>query len=277
MFCSPKLIRRLKKIFYFISDTLKRSRTIVVAREGHGTTCRGSSTDNSDCSKGCCPRKFHCSRRKKCVPQSYRCDYDNDCGDSQDEDGCSESCVTKYTGWNRQWHGQVKYLDRHRLNCGNKVMKGFQLEHDGGRWIRYKYKCCSLKRSICKKQGEKALSYVKAKGDNALYLDRQFVDCGKHAYLVGFRLGYVHSVSWRAWTYDKYRYLYTCCKLTATKHRRRTRCVQRNTASTYIGGKVYNFKRLHVSCPGREFLSNFKLARSGNYAYYKYSCCRVRP
>ena len=39
---------------------------------------------------GCDSYEFSCDNGE-CVPNNYRCDGDNDCGDNSDEDGCRES------------------------------------------------------------------------------------------------------------------------------------------------------------------------------------------
>lgn len=37
----------------------------------------------------CGPREFACSGGR-CIPQSFKCDSDNDCGDYSDEMGCGK-------------------------------------------------------------------------------------------------------------------------------------------------------------------------------------------
>lgn len=36
--------------------------------------------------KECPPNTIRCNNTKKCIPQQYACDGDNDCGDYSDED-----------------------------------------------------------------------------------------------------------------------------------------------------------------------------------------------
>lgn len=40
----------------------------------------------------CGPREFGCNSGR-CIPQSFRCDSDNDCGDYSDEMGCGEKKI----------------------------------------------------------------------------------------------------------------------------------------------------------------------------------------
>jgi hypothetical protein len=74
-------------------------------REGRHCTCRrfGSFEFPNECGaqaykdlipdgagtvKRCCPKKFQffCEKTKLCLPESYKCDFDNDCGNWEDED-----------------------------------------------------------------------------------------------------------------------------------------------------------------------------------------------
>ena len=38
--------------------------------------------------KSCLPSQFNCTNGR-CIPESWRCDKEDDCGDKSDEDGCS--------------------------------------------------------------------------------------------------------------------------------------------------------------------------------------------
>ncbi|ESN90112.1 hypothetical protein HELRODRAFT_194679 [Helobdella robusta] len=41
-----------------------------------------------------CPNEFTCPLTRRCIPLSYVCDHDNDCGDMSDEMNCSFSCTS---------------------------------------------------------------------------------------------------------------------------------------------------------------------------------------
>jgi hypothetical protein len=38
----------------------------------------------------CQPNHFQCKSDGKCIPSFWHCDFDKDCADGSDEDGCSE-------------------------------------------------------------------------------------------------------------------------------------------------------------------------------------------
>ena len=105
---------------------------------------------------------------------SGRWDFQYDC-DAAYQDGST----TRYTGWNHDGNGNVIYLDRHGIDCGNKPLQFLKLQTTSGDRMRYKYKC-----------GTSSLSnishhYTRANDDgqrdrvayNGIYLDRHNVDC----------------------------------------------------------------------------------------------------
>ena len=252
--------------------THTRRRTHKITRLGNGKSCKGPSKETRSCFKGCCSKQFHCSNKGKCVPFSYKCDYDNDCGDKQDEGSCSEACTTKYTGWNSHGGGDMVYFDRHRLNCGGdgNVLKMFHLQRKGG-IIRFQYKCCKLNKKVCKNV-KKTNGFTYDGDGDTVYLDRQTVSCGDHSYLNDYWLE-------RNGGHDNVRYSYYCCNLRYQKHRSRTSCYTSYTSFTYDGdGKSYYLDRQTVQCRHRYFLTYFRLLRNSNHDNwrYKYRCCQIR-
>ena len=47
-------------------------------------TLEGAAVSNFKCSSG----KFKCASQEKCIPQTWTCDGDDDCGDNSDEASC---------------------------------------------------------------------------------------------------------------------------------------------------------------------------------------------
>ena len=254
------------------SKTITRSHQIT--KQGNGRQCYGPSTQSKSCFNGCCSGQYHCTNTKNCIPSSDKCNYDNNCGDHQDESSCSEHCYVVGGSWEDDGGGNLVYLDRLNLKCGHwgKVLKMFHLERNGGR-IRYKYKCCNLNKRICINV-RKYNRFTLDGGGNSVYLDRQAVSCGNHAFLNGFWLRRNHAL-------NRIRYEYLCCNLREERHRRRTHCEEKRTGYTYHddkGSSVY-LDRQKVECQGRSFLSSFALERdhsSGKHWRYRYTCCEVR-
>ncbi|CAL8088765.1 unnamed protein product [Orchesella dallaii] len=48
-------------------------------------------------SQQCAPNEFLCVELGVCIPASWVCDFDNDCGDNSDEDGCPTTTTTART------------------------------------------------------------------------------------------------------------------------------------------------------------------------------------
>lgn len=244
-----------------------RSRTHAVTQKGNGRHCAGSSRDSTSCFLGCCPSKYHCTANRKCIPGTWRCDYDNDCGNSQDEASCSESCHYKYTTWNSHGRGNAVYMDRHRINCGGSgnVIQYVKMQRSGSQ-IRFEYKCCKLLKNVCSlRKVTNAFTYD-GNGDT-VYLDRQTVSCGSYGVLNDFWLS-------RSSNHKYWRYNYYCCDM----YRPRLSCYRSSTSFTYDGnGKNYYLDRQSISCDSRYFLQYFRLNRNRSHDKWRYSyrCCRI--
>ena len=248
-----------------------------VARIGLGRRCSGPSIQYANCFKGCCRNQFHCSNRRKCIRSSWKCDYDNDCGDKQDERRCNEQCFTRHTWWSSHGGGKLVYLDRHRVRCYNgEALKMFHLQRNGGK-VRYQYICCRmLKRGTCRNQVKYNRYTYGVHGSSAKYLKNQLVTCGSSAFLSSFRLT-------RNRARNKIRYIYNCCHLRHAKHRKRMSCYSRHTKWTYHGyhEETWYLKKQIVQCKKRYFLNGFRLQQyrpawwmSGKFRYW-YRCCKI--
>ena len=258
-----------------------RTRSHQLTKQGNGKQCNGPGTESITCFNGCCPDQYLCfkSNPEKCIPMSQRCDYENNCGDNKDEIGCDEHCDMKTTDWAEHDDGNMVYLDRITVDCGGdnevkKVLKMFHLERDRG-YVRYKYKCCTLKKPICT-NARKVNGFTPDGGGNAVYLDRQTVSCGNHAYLNEFVLR-------RNGAHNHIRYEYNCCNLNEERYRRKTVCKEGlTTPYSYHdreGRSVY-LDRQTVECQGRSFLTSFVLERNhggSDLWRYRYTCCEVKP
>ncbi|OAD19459.1 hypothetical protein THIOM_004905 [Candidatus Thiomargarita nelsonii] len=92
--------------------------------------------------------------------------------------------TTKRTGTNNDGNGNIIFLDRHHVNCGNKALLGFRLFRPTGSTIAYKYTCGS--RSMGQITTKRTGTNDDGNG-NLIFLDRHHVDCGNKV-LLGFRL-----------------------------------------------------------------------------------------
>ena len=45
----------------------------------------------------CPPDTFQCASSLRCIPESWICDGDNDCGDMSDEQNCQCTCHSHFT------------------------------------------------------------------------------------------------------------------------------------------------------------------------------------
>ncbi len=247
-----------------------KTRTHKVTAHGQGKICKGSDSETAPCfANKCCSGQFHCSNRKKCVSSHSRCNYNNDCGDRQDEQSCYEYCFMKYTGWNSHGGGNLVYIDRHNINCGGSgyVLQMFHMQRSGSN-MRFQYKCCRLKASVCSNSG-RSTGFNSAGRGNTIYLDRQTVSCGDGGYLNGYRLQRSGG---------NVRYYFTCCNLYYSSQRSRTSCYGSYTGYTYNGGgKNFYLDRQTVQCNSRYFLTQFNLQNSGRNWRYYYRCCRIIP
>ena len=252
-----------------------RRRSIKVTALGSGNRCHGPVVLYAPCFKGCCRYQFHCSNRRKCIRGSYKCDYDNDCGDKQDERGCNERCYTRYTSYSSHGHGKLIFLDRHHPYCRHgESMKMFHLQTYGGN-MRYQYTCCRMLKNLCyRRQQYNGFTYA-VHSSKANLLVHQRVSCGPTGYISGF--GLRRSSNGRS-----IRYEYNCCRLYYHKHRRRTSCYSGYTGWTIDGhAKSYYLNRQTVKCRNRYFLNAFQLNHKagvwwgqGWFRYY-YRCCRI--
>ncbi|ESO92116.1 hypothetical protein LOTGIDRAFT_175728 [Lottia gigantea] len=64
-----------------------------------------------------CPSGLYECRNRRCIPQSYKCDRDNDCLDNSDEDDCPTATPTCYSG-------------RFRCNNGRCIFHGWVCDGD---------------------------------------------------------------------------------------------------------------------------------------------------
>ena len=112
----------------------------------------------------------------------------------------------KYTGSNDWGSGNMIYLDRHKVDCGNKPISDFKLQRPAGNKIQYKYRCSN--RNAAGDCRNTATAW-NTPSNSTIYLDRHDVKCKANEALTKFKL--VHNG--KPGGAKKIRYDYTCCAM----------------------------------------------------------------
>jgi|TARA_R110000851_G_scaffold72227_1_gene160203 hypothetical protein len=170
--------------------------------------------------------------------------------------------------------GNMTYLVRHHVECGNDALNGFQLERkmsDSGSLdrIRYNVSCLEGVNSGATDM-KQTTPTTNGDGSNFVYLDRQKVDCEDKP-ISEFQLK-------KAGT-NKVRYAYKCSTLS---HNGECRDVQ-TELSNDGGGNTHYLDRHDVKCDEGEAMTSFKLIRNpvdrratyGDKVAYEYKCCKM--
>ena len=118
--------------------------------------------------------------------------------------GAPISTTSKSTPLNSDGNGNVIFLDRHNVDCGqNAFLSQFALDRGGtGNQIRYSYKCANTDKNLtCRNVSTPANSDGFG---NIIYLDRHDVKCNNDEVLSGFHLTRPST--------NQIQYNYKCCK-----------------------------------------------------------------
>ncbi|ABY27940.1 hypothetical protein OtV5_143 [Ostreococcus tauri virus OtV5] len=156
--------------------------------------------------------------------------------------------------------GNMIYLDRHTLDCGDDGLNQFRLGRPTGNQIQYKYKCLdgiNSPANINKDTGSNDWG-----GGNTIFLDRHNVNCDKNP-IAKFRL--VRPAG------DKIRYDYTCNSKQVSGA-----CRDVNTGWNQESNMNIYLDRHDVKCDAGEVITQFKLNRDGQGKFrYDYKCCKM--
>ena len=228
----------------------------------------GASTNRDTVMAGCLTK---CANRKDCVGVTFSKDGRNCWGKSRHENlGRNNDRLTfskipiptskvKNTGTNDWGNGNMIYLDRHNLDCGDDGLSQFKLERPSGNRIRYTYTC---KEGINSAGTNKNTGSNDWGGGNTVYLDRHNVDCGTKP-IAQFKL--VRPAG------NKIRYDYRCSNRPSTGP-----CRGANTGWNQESNKNIYLDRHNVRCNSDEVITQFKLNRNGRGKFrYDYKCCKM--
>jgi hypothetical protein len=111
----------------------------------------------------------------------------------------------KYTTADEDGGGDVRYLDRHKVDCGDKAISDFWLKNQGDGTMKYAFKCSDLvhDNNMC----YETITPFDEDGDgNMVYLDRHNVECGEGYALTSFGLE-------RNSNDNRITYRYNCCRM----------------------------------------------------------------
>ena len=156
--------------------------------------------------------------------------------------------------------GNMIFLDRHTLDCGDDGLNQFRLGRPTDTQIQYKYKCLDGINSLAninKDTGSNDWG-----GGNTIFLDRHNVNCDKNP-IAKFRL--VRPAG------DKIRYDYTCNSKQVSGA-----CRDVNTGWNQESNMNIYLDRHDVKCDTGEVITQFKLNRDGQGKFrYDYKCCKM--
>ena len=156
--------------------------------------------------------------------------------------------------------GNMIFLDRHTLDCGDDGLNQFRLGRPTDTQIQYKYKCLDGINSLAninKDTGSNDWG-----GGNTIFLDRHNVNCDKNP-IAKFRL--VRPAG------DKIRYDYTCNSKQVSGA-----CRDVNTGWNQESNMNIFLDRHDVKCDTGEVITQFKLNRDGQGKFrYDYKCCKM--
>ena len=162
--------------------------------------------------------------------------------------------------------GTVYYLDRHNIECGSDALNGFGLIRQPGGKTQYNYLC--LKPGHLRTQEKRTNSQYKGGGNpsgknsNTVYLDRHTVDCNDKP-ITQFRL---HRDGTR-----KIYYKYKCGDVSTQNNA----CRNTSTPWNQESSNAWYLDRHYAKCNTDEYMTKFKLKRSGNGKFrYDFRCCK---
>jgi len=169
--------------------------------------------------------------------------------------------------------GDMTYLVRHRVECGNDALNSFQLERkadESGNLDRIRYNVSCLEGVNSGTTDMKQTTPTANGGGNFVYLDQQKVDCDDKP-ISEFQLKAVNA--------NEIKYAYKCSTLS---HNGVCRDVQ-TEFSNDGGGNTDYLDRHGVNCEPGEAMTSFKLIRNpvdrrdteGDRVAYAYKCCKM--
>jgi len=194
---------------------------------------------------------------------------------------CNNRCTDHYSGMNSDGGGNLIYLDRHTLTCGNNQALGamgltrFKLQRNsnGGNY-EYAYRCCdvNLNSEAHTSTTSHTTSCSSDGNGQSIYLDRHGVDCGNDkviAYKRTHRCADPNSNGSHGHYYGVQ--ITYQCRSGATNT-----CSDHYTGCNSDGNRnVVYFDRHNVQCPtDKPLMRSFRMERcTSNSIRWRYECC----
>lgn len=136
----------------------------------------------------------------------------------------------------------IKYLDRHKVDCGNGYLRQFQIAGS----IRYSYYCMNPMEAT--RRVARRTPLKRGGNDGVNYLDRADLKCRSNELMSMFRM------RTQGWFSRDFYYDYTCIRPKADK----LICHDKNTNWNTYDSLVY-LDRHNVNCPSNQAIQQFKL------------------
>ena len=163
--------------------------------------------------------------------------------------------------------GSMIHLDRHNVTCGEDGLVGFSLKKTGTNKMLYEYTCRDDINTPL--EAQKNTGSNDWGNNNAIYLDRHTMDCGKKA-IGEFKLTRPAN--------NKIMYNYKCSGKATTGTCREDLMVT-STKTGHGNNKTTSLDDVHPKCNDDEVLTKARFLRhnpgANETGSYKYTCCKM--
>lgn len=171
----------------------------------------------------------------------------------------SASGLSTHTTSQNENNNNIIYLDRHKMDCGTSILKGFKMLHGP----KYEYQCYTSQ------LGGRTAAWGyntgwQTAGSN-IYLDRQHAWCPDRTLMSRIEAKSKNEWGWK-FTYD-----FTCSRYDFKDFT----CTSHYTAYNDAGDGIIYLDRHSVYCPDNKGLSGFEVQTSWGRIRYHYKCCNA--
>jgi len=169
----------------------------------------------------------------------------------------SSSALSTHTTSQNENSNNIIYLDRHKMDCGTSIFKGFKMLHGP----KYEYQCYASQLGARTAAWGYNTGWQTAGGN--IYLDRQHAWCPDRTLMSRIEAKAKHDWGWK-FTYD-----FTCSRYDYEDFA----CTNHYTAYNDAGDGIIYLDRHSVYCPDNKGLNGFEVQTSWGRVRYHYKCC----